>query len=93
VLISETGTLGIRAHHVERWPQPRDEITVTIVIDGAEHNLGAKLLRGAHGSGDDVLRVDVIRVDIEFSDAARIARATGRPVREILTMAELAARG
>jgi uncharacterized protein (TIGR00299 family) protein len=39
VLISETGTLGVRAHHVERWPQPRDEITVTIVIDGAEHDL------------------------------------------------------
>ena len=89
VLISETGTLGIRAHHVERWPQPRDEITVTIVIDGAEHDLGAKLLRGAAGSGDN----DVLRIDIEFSDAARIARATGRPVREILAMAELAARG
>ena len=89
VLVSETGTLGIRAHHVERWPQPRDEITVTIVIDGAEHDLGAKLLRGHTGSGDN----DVLRVDVEFSDAARIARATGRPVREILAMAELAARG
>ncbi len=53
-----------------------------------EHDLSAKLLRGAAGSGDDVLRVDV-----EFSDAADIARATGRPVREILAMAELAARG
>ncbi len=98
VLISETGTLGVRAHHVERWPQPRDEITVTIVIDGAEHELSAKLLRGGHGRNndilrDDVLRVDSIRVDIEFSDAARIARATGRPIREILAMAELAARG
>ena len=88
VLISETGTLGVRAHHVERWPQPRDEITVTIVIDGVEHDLSAKLLRGGTRSGGDVLRVDV-----EFSDAARIARATGRPVREILAMAELAARG
>ncbi|MGA0916430.1 MAG: nickel pincer cofactor biosynthesis protein LarC [Ilumatobacteraceae bacterium] len=88
VLISETGTLGVRAHHVERWPQPRDEITVTIAIDGAEHDLSAKLLRGGTGSGGDVLRVDV-----EFSDAADIARATGRPVREILAMAELAARG
>ncbi len=87
VLISETGTLGVRAHHVERWPQPRDEITVTIVIDGAEHDLSAKLLRGGTGSGGDVLRVDV-----EFSDAADIARATGLPVREILAMAELAAR-
>jgi len=98
VLIAETGTLGLRAHRVERWPQARDEITVTIVVDGAEHDLSAKLLRDHTGRsdempGDDVLRGDVLRVDVEFSDAARIARATGRPVREIIAMAELAARG
>ena len=97
VLIAETGTLGLRAHRVERWPQARDEITVTIVVDGAEHDLSAKLLRGHTGRsdempGDDVLCDDVLRVDVEFDDAARIARATGRPVREIIAMAELAAR-
>jgi len=98
VLVTETGTLGLRAHRVERWPQARDEITVTIQIDGAKHELSAKLLRGHTGrseeiSRDDVLRVDVLRVDVEFDDAARIARATGRPVREIIALAELAARG
>jgi len=87
VLVTETGTLGLRAHRVERWPQERDEITVTIEIDGAEHGLSAKLLRS--GSDPDG---DVLRVDVEFDDAARIARATDRPVREILEMAELAAR-
>ena len=97
VLIAETGTLGLRAYRVERWPQARDEITVTIVVDGAEHDLSAKLLRGHTGRsdempGDDMLRDDVLRVDVEFDDAARIARATGRPVREIIAMAELAAR-
>ena len=30
VLIAETGTLGIRAATVERWPQQRDEATVEI---------------------------------------------------------------
>ena len=93
VLVTETGTLGLRAHRVERWPQERDEITVTIVIDGAEHELSAKLLRAHTGRSDEIPRDDVLRVDVEFSDAARIAQATGRPVREILEMAELAARG
>lgn len=98
VLVTETGTLGLRAHRVERWPQARDEITVTIQIDGDEHELSAKLLRSgsgpgvsdAVGSGPDG---DVLRVDVEFDDAARIARATDRPVREIIALAELAARG
>ena len=97
VLIAETGTLGLRAHRVERWPQARDEITVTIVVDGDEYDLGIKLLRSGSGpgvsdpvgSGPDG---NVLRVDVEFDDAARIARATGRPVREIIAMAELAAR-
>jgi pyridinium-3,5-bisthiocarboxylic acid mononucleotide nickel chelatase len=30
VLITETGTLGIRAHRMERWPQPRTESTVEV---------------------------------------------------------------
>ncbi|MEK9939015.1 MAG: LarC family nickel insertion protein, partial [Ilumatobacter sp.] len=77
VLVTETGTLGLRAHRVERWPQARDEITVTIQIDGAEHGLSAKLLRARTGRSDELLRDDVLRVDVEFSDAARIARATG----------------
>ncbi|MEK9839205.1 MAG: nickel pincer cofactor biosynthesis protein LarC [Ilumatobacter sp.] len=92
VLVTETGTLGLRAHRVERWPQARDEITVTIQIDGDEHELSAKLLRARTGRTDELLRDDVLRVDVEFSDAARIARATGRPVREIIALAELAAR-
>ena len=97
VLIAETGTLGLRAHRVERWPQARDEIKVTIVVDGDEYDLGVKSLRSGSGprvsdpvgSGPDG---NVLRVDVEFDDAARIARATGRPVREIIAMAELAAR-
>ena len=93
VLVTETGTLGLRAHRVERWPQARDEITVTIEIDGDEHELSAKLLRGHTGRSEEISRDDVLRVDVEFSDAAQVARATGRPVREIIALAELAARG
>ncbi len=42
VLIAETGTLGIRAHQMQRWPQPRTESTVE--VDG-------HLIRIKRGSG------------------------------------------
>jgi pyridinium-3,5-bisthiocarboxylic acid mononucleotide nickel chelatase len=42
VMITETGTLGVRAQRMERWPQPRVESTVT--LDG-------QVIRIKHGSG------------------------------------------
>ena len=38
-LIAETGTLGVRATQVQRWPQQRDEHTVT--VDG--HDIRVKV--------------------------------------------------
>jgi uncharacterized protein (TIGR00299 family) protein len=42
VMIAETGTLGIRAHRMERWPQPRTESTVEV---------NGHLIRIKQGSG------------------------------------------
>jgi pyridinium-3,5-bisthiocarboxylic acid mononucleotide nickel chelatase len=42
VLLAETGTLGIRAATVERWPQQREERTVD--VDG--HTIRVKVARG-----------------------------------------------
>ena len=42
VLVAETGSLGLRASVVERWPQRRDEVTVD--IDG--HSIRVKLAGG-----------------------------------------------
>ena len=42
VLLAETGTLGIRAAAVERWPQQREERTVE--VDG--HTIRVKVARG-----------------------------------------------
>ena len=42
VLLAETGSLGIRAHSVERWPQRRSESTVE--VDG--HTIAVKLAAG-----------------------------------------------
>jgi uncharacterized protein (TIGR00299 family) protein len=65
-----TGTFGIRASAVERWPAARSFDQVT--IDGME-------VRMKIGGG---------RAKPEFEDVARIATATGVPLRDIAWRAE-----
>ena len=72
VLVTETGTLGLRATTVERWPQRRLERTVE--VDG--HAVRVKLDDG--GS----------RVKVEHDDAAVAAAALGVPLRDVLRRAE-----
>jgi uncharacterized protein (TIGR00299 family) protein len=72
VLMAETGSLGVRATTLERWPSTRamDEVSV----EGAP--VGVKVSPG--------------RVKPEYADAARVASATGIPLREVLYRAETA---
>jgi pyridinium-3,5-bisthiocarboxylic acid mononucleotide nickel chelatase len=74
VLVERTGTLGVRASSLVRWPQRRT--TATVEVDG--HPIGVKL--ADH------------RAKVEFDDAARAAAALGRPVAEVISRAEQAAR-
>ena len=73
VMLAETGSLGIRATTVARWPQRRDEITVD--VDG--HPIRVKVASG--------------RAKPEYSDAAAAAKDLGRPLRDVLRDAEIAA--
>jgi uncharacterized protein (TIGR00299 family) protein len=75
-IVTETGSLGVRAHRVRRWPQQRHEITVD--VDG--HPVRVKV--ASH----------IARMDVEFDDAAAVAAASGVPVREVIAMAEALAR-
>jgi uncharacterized protein (TIGR00299 family) protein len=70
VMTAETGTLGVRGHTVQRWPQAR--------------------AGGAVAVGGSAVRVKVSagRVKVEHDDAARVARATGLPLREVVSRAE-----
>ena len=71
-MIDETGTLGVRAQQVERWPQARVEEFVEI-------------------AGQPVrVKVSAGRTKVEMEDAANVARTTGRPVREVISLAEAA---
>jgi len=70
VLTAETGSLGVRAHGVERWATVRTMHEVE--VDG--YTVAIKVSAG--------------RAKAEHDDAARVARATGRPLREVVSLAE-----
>ena len=70
-LLVETGSLGVRASTVRRWPQRRVEGVVD--VDGHEVRV----------------KVSGHRVKVEHDDARRAAAALGRPLRVVLTHAEL----
>jgi uncharacterized protein (DUF111 family) len=79
ILVGETGSLGVRATSVRRWPQRRS----TATVDVGGHRIGVKLVPGGDaGRG---------RVKVEHDDAAAAARALGRPLRDIIAAAERAA--
>jgi uncharacterized protein (TIGR00299 family) protein len=68
----ETGTLGVRAHSVQRWAAPRELLDVE--VDG--YRVQVKVSPG--------------RVKAEHADAARVAKMTGLPLREVTARAEAA---
>jgi len=70
VLISETGSLGLRGDTLQRWPSARSDGQVDV---------GGMPVRVKVGAG---------RVKVEHEDAARAARRTGLPLREVVSRAE-----
>jgi pyridinium-3,5-bisthiocarboxylic acid mononucleotide nickel chelatase len=73
VLLAETGSLGVRAATVTRWPQRRHEV----VVDVAGQPVRVKVAAG--------------RAKPEHDDAEAAATALGRPLRDVLRDAEIAA--
>ncbi len=69
VMLTETGSLGIRATTLQRWPRARQQVEVQ--VDGLPVRL--KVAPG--------------RVKVEHDDAAAVAAATGRPLREVIELA------
>ncbi|AGB39245.1 nickel pincer cofactor biosynthesis protein LarC [Natronococcus occultus] len=82
-LAEETGTLGIReAGATHRWIADREFETVELEVDGESYEVTVKIASDAGG--------DVYDVSAEYDDAARTARESGLPVREVLRRAETA---
>jgi uncharacterized protein (DUF111 family) len=72
VLAAETGTLGVRGHVLERWPDART--VESVEVDGLPVRV----------------KVSPGRVKAEHDDVVRVARRTGRTVREVAFRAEAA---
>jgi pyridinium-3,5-bisthiocarboxylic acid mononucleotide nickel chelatase len=70
VLVSETGSLGVRGETLQRWPAARLEAQVDVAGVPVRVKVGAG------------------RVKVEHDDAARAARRTGLPLREVVSRAE-----
>jgi len=84
-LAEETGTLGVREHGAgHRWVADRAFETVTLDVGGEPYDVAVKMASDTDG--------DVYDVSAEFDDAAEVAAATGRPVRDIMARAERAVR-
>jgi uncharacterized protein (TIGR00299 family) protein len=80
-LAEETGTLGVRVHGAgHRWVASREVVTVTLDLDGDAHEVDVKVARDADGT--------VYDLSAEYDDALAVARATGRPIREVARLAE-----
>jgi hypothetical protein len=79
VLFAETTTLGVRRGLVEKWALPRETLEVEVQGGGVR----VKVAR----SGERV-----VSVAPEFADCARVARESGRPLKEIYAAAQEAAR-
>jgi len=70
VLLTETGSLGLRGETLQRWPSAR--VNGQVDVNGVP-------VRVKVGAG---------RVKVEHDDAARAARRTGLPLREVVSRAE-----
>ncbi|ELY66064.1 nickel pincer cofactor biosynthesis protein LarC [Natronococcus jeotgali] len=82
-LAEETGTLGIReAGATHRWIADREFETVALEVDGESYAVSVKVASDADG--------EVYDVSAEYDDAARVARESALPVREVLRRAEAA---
>lgn len=84
-LAEETGTLGVRANPgSHRWVARRRIETVTVEIDDVEYEVDVKV------ASDE--SEEIYDASAEYDDAAAVAGETGRPIREILRLAESAYR-
>jgi uncharacterized protein (TIGR00299 family) protein len=79
VLITETGTLGVRVYFCERHIIPRESCFIDLVIGGVKEPIKVKISKNSKG--------EVIRVKPEYDDLKRLAEKTGKPLRELSELA------
>ncbi|MGE0139558.1 MAG: nickel pincer cofactor biosynthesis protein LarC [Ilumatobacteraceae bacterium] len=78
VMVTETGTLGVRGSTLRRWPLERR--TIDVDIDG--HTVRVKIATSERGT---------TRIKAEHDDAASAAVALGLPLRDVIERAQASA--
>jgi uncharacterized protein (TIGR00299 family) protein len=85
VLISETGTLGVRVYHCQRHIINREVVSVDLDVKGSKVPVRVKISRNFSG--------EVIKVKPEFEDLKALAERSGKPLRELMDSAVQKAQG
>lgn len=80
VLIDETGTLGVRVYFCERHIINREVHTIDLLLLGNKETVRLKVAKNAQGQ--------IIRIKPEYEDLKRLAEKTGKPLRELMELAE-----
>jgi uncharacterized protein (TIGR00299 family) protein len=80
VLIDETGTLGVRVYYCERHIINREVHTVDLLLLGNKETVRLKVAKNTQGQ--------IIRTKPEYEDLKRLAEKTGKPLRELMELAE-----
>lgn len=75
VLITETGTLGVRELPVIRHLTPRTRRTIQLSIRGKSHSVGVKISEDRNGR--------VLGLKVEYEDLRRISDTTGISILEL----------
>jgi uncharacterized protein (DUF111 family) len=78
VMVAETGTLGLRATSIERWPQPRAEIVVD--VDG--HRVRVKLGAGRAKAEHDDAAAAAAALGLPLREVLRRAESAAAAARE-----------
>lgn len=79
VLIAETGTLGVRVYFCERHIIPRESRSVDLMIGDIKEPIKLKVSKNSNG--------EIIRIKPEYDDLKRLAKKTGKPLRELSELA------
>ena len=84
VLIEETGTLGVRVYHCERYIVSRSIFSIDISVAGQRETVKVKISKNRQG--------EIVRLKPEFEDLKRLAERTGLPLRELSDLVAAKAR-
>lgn len=84
ILMEETGTLGVRMYPCQRHILSRESIVVDVQVEGSKEPVRVKVARDNKG--------EIVQIKPEYDDVERVARKTGKPLREIMDIAKIKAR-